>query len=164
MHRAGLVLPTRLNHRLGDLADVADGGDLAGGVEGETVLRPGERPRLSVVWTGYEFYRLTQTEVSQMAYLIVHHKVLDYAKWKPLYDEHQSVRKAIGVKCEQLFRSSDDPNDLTILFEVSDLKKAREFTQSEDLKEIMMRAGVIGIPDFSFVEEVEVHELLKTSM
>jgi hypothetical protein len=103
-------------------------------------------------------------EARQMAYLIVHHRVQDYAKWKPFYDEHQSVRKEIGVRCEQLFRSADSPNDLTILFEVSDLKKAREFTESDDLKAIMQQAGVIGMPDFSFLEEVESHELIKTSM
>lgn len=99
-----------------------------------------------------------------MAYLIVHHKVQDYATWKPFFDEHQSVRKEVGIKCEQLFQSADNPNDLTILFEVSDLNKVREFTQSEDLKEIMHQGGVIGIPDFSFLEEVESHELIKTSM
>jgi hypothetical protein len=99
-----------------------------------------------------------------MAYLIVHHKVQDYAKWKPMYDEHQPIRKANGVRCEQLLRSVDNPNDITLIFEVSDLNKAREFTRSEDLKEIMQKAGVIGMPDLSFLEEVEVHELVKTSM
>lgn len=99
-----------------------------------------------------------------MAYLIVQHKVQDYAKWKPMYDEHLPIRKAHGVVCEQLLRNTDDPNDLTILFEVSDLKKAREFTQSEDLRTIMKQAGVIGIPSFHFLEEIETRELVKTSM
>jgi uncharacterized protein (DUF1330 family) len=105
-----------------------------------------------------------QTEVRQMAYVIVQHKVQDYAKWKPMYDEHQSTRKTYGIRCEQLFRSADDPNDLTILFEVSDLKKAREFTQSDDLKRVMQQAGVMGTPNLQFLEEVETRELVKTSM
>lgn len=99
-----------------------------------------------------------------MPYLIVQHKVQDYAKWKPMYDEHQSTRKANGIRCEQLFQSADDPSDLTILFDVSDIERAREFTQSEDLKNIMQKAGVIGMPTFSFLEEVETRELVKTSM
>jgi hypothetical protein len=103
-------------------------------------------------------------EVKTMAYVIVQHKVQDYAKWKPFYDDHQPVRKAHGIICEQLFQSADDPNDLTILFEVSDMKEIREFTQSEDLKMIMKEAGVIGIPSFFFLEEVETRELVKPSM
>jgi hypothetical protein len=99
-----------------------------------------------------------------MAYLIVKHRVEDYKRWKPLFDEHLPVRKANGVRCEQLFRTSDDPNDITLLFEVADLNKAREFTRSEDLRTIMRKAGVIGLPSFSFLEEVESRELVKASM
>jgi hypothetical protein len=47
---------------------------------------------------------------------------------------------------------------------VSDLKKAREFTQSEDLKRIMQQAGVVGVPMFNFLEEVETHELVRGHM
>lgn len=99
-----------------------------------------------------------------MAYVVVHHKVQDYAKWKPAYDDHQSTRKAYGIRCEQLFRSADNLNDVTILFEVSDLNKAREFAQSEDLKRVMQQAGVIGMPEIFFLEEVETHELVKSNM
>jgi hypothetical protein len=99
-----------------------------------------------------------------MAYIIIQHRVEDYAKWKPVYDEHQSTRKKYGVTCEQLFRSTDDPNVLTVLLEVSDMEKAREFIQSEDLKMAMHRSGVIDTPSFHFLEEVETHEFVKSSM
>ncbi len=99
-----------------------------------------------------------------MAYLIVHHTVQDYGKWKPVYDEDQVNRKASGIKCEQLFRSTDDPNDVTILFEVSDINRVRQFIQSDELRKTMQRGGVIGMPEFHFLEEVETHELVKPSM
>ena len=99
-----------------------------------------------------------------MAYIMIQHKVLDYAKWKPMYDEHQATRKAYGIRREQLFRGADDPNDLTILFEVSDMNKARELIQSEDLKIVMQRAGVISVPNFHWLEEVETHELVTPSI
>jgi hypothetical protein len=41
------------------------------------------------------------------------------------------------------------------LFEWDDLDKARTFAQSEDLRQIMQRAGVADRPDLYFLEEVE---------
>jgi len=51
-----------------------------------------------------------------MAYLLVHHSVEDYAKWKPVFDEHAASRKASGSKGGHLFRNPDIPNELFILF------------------------------------------------
>lgn len=89
-----------------------------------------------------------------MAQLIVRHKVKDYAKWKPLFDEHGAIRKAAGSKGGRLFRSEKDPNEVVILFEWDDLGKARKFTESEDLRQRMDRAGVVGKPDLYFLEEI----------
>lgn len=55
----------------------------------------------------------------------------------------------------QLFRNADDPNELVIHFEWDDLDKAREFSQSQDLRETMQRAGASGRPDIYFLDEVE---------
>jgi len=90
-----------------------------------------------------------------MPYLIIRHKVKDYAKWKPAYDEHGATRKANGSKGAHLFRNANDPNELVILFEWDDLKKARQFAQSQDLREKMQQAGVVGTPDIFFLEEIE---------
>lgn len=90
-----------------------------------------------------------------MAYLIVRHQVENFDKWKPLYDEHGAVRKQSGCKNEQLLRDSEDPNDLFILFEWDSIENARRFMQSEDLKQAMQNAGVIGTPEFHFLELVE---------
>ncbi len=85
-----------------------------------------------------------------MPYILVRHKVQDYARWRPLYDEHGSPRKAVGCKGTQVFRSADDPNEIIILLEWDDLAKARRFTQSPDLRDTMQRAGVLGKPDIYF--------------
>ena len=90
-----------------------------------------------------------------MAYLIVRHTVEDYGKWKPVFDQHGSVRKAAGSKGVQLLRSADNPNDVTMLFEWDSLEHARAFTESPDLRAVMQRAGVVGRPDISFLEGVE---------
>lgn len=90
-----------------------------------------------------------------MPYILVRHKVADYAKWKPVFDEHGAARKASGSKGGRLFRNADNPNEVIILLEWDDLGKARQFAQTQDLRQTMERSGVIDQPDVYFVDEVE---------
>ena len=90
-----------------------------------------------------------------MAYMLIRHKVDDYAKWKPVFDEFADARKAGGEKSYQIFRHDDDPNSLIVLFEWDSLGNAKKFTQSDVLREAMQKAGVAERPDIHFLEEVE---------
>jgi heme-degrading monooxygenase HmoA len=90
-----------------------------------------------------------------MAQLFIRHKVKDYAKWKPLFDEHGAKRKAAGSKGGRLFHSEKDQNEVVILFEWQDLGKAHQFAESEDLRKTMERAGVVGKPELYFLDETE---------
>ena len=87
-----------------------------------------------------------------MPYLLVRHKVSDFSKWKPVYDGHLAVRQKAGLKEDHLLRNTDDPNETIILFEAADLKKAKEFAASSDLRETMQKSGVIDKPDIYFLE------------
>lgn len=62
-------------------------------------------------------------------------------------------RKAAGCKGTQVFRSSEDPNEILVLLEWNDLESARQFAQSQDLREVMQRAGVVGQPDVYFLND-----------
>ncbi len=90
-----------------------------------------------------------------MAYLMFRGKVKDYEKWKPVFDKMASIRKEYGSKGGHLFRMADNPNEPVILLEWESIEKARKYTQSEDIKRAMERGGVIGKPEFYFLEEVE---------
>jgi heme-degrading monooxygenase HmoA len=90
-----------------------------------------------------------------MPYLLIRHKVEDYERWKPFFDENATARGQSGSKGAQLFRNADDPNEIVILFEWDELDNARQFAHSEDLRETMQRAGVAGRPDLYFFEEAE---------
>ncbi len=90
-----------------------------------------------------------------MPYVLIRAKVEDYAKWKPVFDEHRATRQASGSKGGRLFRNADDPNETVILFEWDDLEKARQFAQSDDLRQRMQQSGVADRPDVYFLEEVE---------
>lgn len=90
-----------------------------------------------------------------MSYLVIEHKVKDYPKWKEAFDAHASTRKAQGCKGGKLLRSTENPSEVVITFEWDNIDNARAFTQSDDLQKTMERAGVIGKPEFFFLEESE---------
>jgi heme-degrading monooxygenase HmoA len=89
------------------------------------------------------------------AILVVRHKVEDYERWKPGFDEHGATRGESGSKGGYLFRNAEDPNETVILLEWDNLENARRFAQSEDLRETMQRVGVADRPDIYFLEQVE---------
>ncbi|WP_406657299.1 hypothetical protein V7O62_01720 [Methanolobus sp. ZRKC2] len=90
-----------------------------------------------------------------MVYLLVKHKVKDFSKWKPGFDEYSSKRKETGSKGGMLFRTSDDPNEVEILLEWDTLEDARKFNESKELEEKMKELGVIGNLDISVLDKVE---------
>jgi heme-degrading monooxygenase HmoA len=90
-----------------------------------------------------------------MPFILVRHKVEDYAKWKPVYDEHGAVRKASGSKGARLLRNTDNPNETVILMEWDTIENAKKFASSDNLREVMQRAGVAEMPDVYFLDEVQ---------
>ena len=90
-----------------------------------------------------------------MSYVIVHHMVEDFARWKPFFDGDADARRAHGSQGCQLMRGADNPNEVVIVFKWDSLENARRFTQMPALREIMQQAGVVTMPDFYFLEEVE---------
>ncbi|WP_336359921.1 antibiotic biosynthesis monooxygenase [Haladaptatus sp. ZSTT2] len=90
-----------------------------------------------------------------MAHMLVHHRVKDYPTWKKTFDEHAATRKKNGERSHELFCSDDDPNDVTILMEFDTEAHARGFAESDDLRQVMERAGVVGKPEISYLTHVE---------
>ncbi|MCH7897044.1 MAG: cyclase [candidate division NC10 bacterium] len=88
-----------------------------------------------------------------MAYILIRHKVADFGKWKPMYEDHRSAREAAGLKDLHLWRNEGDPTEIIVLFEASDLAKAKEFVGSSDMKEKMQAAGVQGAPNIVFLSK-----------
>jgi len=88
-----------------------------------------------------------------MAHMLVRHKVADFDKWKSVYEDHRSAREAAGLIDLHLWRNEGDPSEVILLFEVSDVEKAKEFARSPDAKEKMEAAGVQDLPDVVFLSE-----------
>ena len=89
-----------------------------------------------------------------MPYVMVTHKVADYARWKSIFDADGANREIAGSKGGQLFRSADDPNELVILLEW-DLQQVGQDSQEEEVRAKMQATGVLGPPEISFLEEIE---------
>ena len=87
-----------------------------------------------------------------MSTLIARVTVKDYGSWRQAFDTGQSRRAAVGLSNPQVFRSADDGNELIVVFDVSDLKKAKEFAVSPERKAMLEKNGVIGAPKDYFIE------------
>jgi len=92
-----------------------------------------------------------------MTYVLVNHKVEDYDKWKPLYDESidNGMLKDMGAKVSSVFRTAEDSNHLVTLTKFENLESAKNFAESDDLRTAMQKAGVKGRPEIYFLEEIE---------
>ncbi len=89
--------------------------------------------------------------VSKSANLMfIKHKVANFAKWLPLYDAHDSVRKAYGLHNYGLSRGVDDTNMVMVVLRIDDMNRAKEFASLPDLKATMQKAGVVGEPTITY--------------
>lgn len=84
-------------------------------------------------------------------YVLVRHKVRDFAEWKSGYDAHNSKREEVGLTEKYLLQGSDDANEVFIFFEAADLGRAKAFAESTELKEVMQKVGVMDKPDIYFL-------------
>jgi len=90
-----------------------------------------------------------------MGVLVIRHKVADYGIWRPEFDRHAKAQRSAGLTNPRVFRSSDDPNEVVILFTTNDIAKAKDFVASPDLKSTMAEGGVVDSPSFYFLESTE---------
>lgn len=83
--------------------------------------------------------------------LIIRQTVADYAKWRPAYDAHKAVRTHAGLTNCRVQSTTDNANDVFVICDMADVAKAKAFTSSKNLAEVMTKAGVMGKPEFFFL-------------
>jgi quinol monooxygenase YgiN len=86
-----------------------------------------------------------------MVRMFARHQVADYDAWRNVYDAFD--REALGVRAHAVYRSVEDPNDITIWHDFDDRAAAESFMGSEDLREAMSRAGVMSAPNLWLTDE-----------
>jgi hypothetical protein len=95
------------------------------------------------------------TKIDTKARLMVNHKVKDWDAWKKSFDSHKQARMDAGLVDRGLGYSVDDNHIVSIVFAVTDKKKADDFSKSKDLKDKMAEAGVEGPPTFFYYNIVQ---------
>lgn len=88
-----------------------------------------------------------------MVHVLVRHKVSDYSRWKEAFDSHLNTRKRFGELGFRLFHAADDPRDIFVLLDWQTVEEARKFMNSEELRNAMERAGVVGSPEIQYLED-----------
>jgi hypothetical protein len=79
---------------------------------------------------------------------MIRHKVKDWDAWKKEFDSHKQARMDAGLEDRVVAHTAGDTHNVTVVFAVTDQAKADAFMNSDDLKNKMKAAGVMGAPDF----------------
>ena len=89
-----------------------------------------------------------------MVYVLAQLKVENYETWKTFFNKRSDTRKESGAKEAHLFRNSDDPNDVLILFIWDTKENARKYMESENLRKYLKNAGS-EIKKITYLDEQE---------
>lgn len=89
-----------------------------------------------------------------MTYVLVRFTVEDLAKWKPVFEEAAALRKSFGSMGARAFSKAGSPNEIFTLAQYEDREKASQLFQSQEFRDATKRAGVIGPPEVTFLDEV----------
>ncbi|MEI7471712.1 MAG: hypothetical protein WCJ85_05600 [Chitinophagaceae bacterium] len=96
----------------------------------------------------------TENQKTGGARLEIVHKVKDFDIWLKGYDaEGIATRSENGMNDLFLGRGVDDPNLVYVVFEVTDITKAKARLANPALKKIMVDAGVVGTPAITFYND-----------
>ena len=88
------------------------------------------------------------------ATLAVRHSVNDYAAWRVVYDEVESIRAEHGCTGQHVTCNPQDPKDLFITHEFPTVAQAEAFTADPNFGAAMHRAGVASAPRIEIFQSV----------
>lgn len=90
------------------------------------------------------------TAIQATIRVMIRHKVKDWDTWKKSFDSHKQSRTDAGLTDRVVSYTVGDNHNVTLVFAVADMDKAKAFMNSQDLKDKMKEAGVDGPPDIFF--------------
>ena len=95
------------------------------------------------------------TSIQQTVRLMAKSKVKDFDAWKKSFDDHKQARIDAGLTDRVIAYTTGNNHNVTLVFAVADVAKAKAFINSKDLKDKMKESGVEGPPNFFFYRIVE---------
>lgn len=97
---------------------------------------------------------MTDAESLPPAAVMLRSTIADFDTWKAVFDENEEMRRAGGIVAHHINRSDDDPSQLAVYFAVADVDAAKAFLASDDLKQVMAKAGLQGPPEVTWMTPV----------
>ena len=85
---------------------------------------------------------------------IITHEVKNYSNWRKIYDGDEKNRSKAGFRQTGVFQSVNNPNIVTMIFEVPTVEAMTTFMENPALKEAMEKGGVIGMPDVKILNKI----------
>ena len=76
-------------------------------------------------------------------HLLCRNRVVDFRKWKAIFDSHVSAQQDSGLRLVRLWREIGEPDNVFFLFEVDDEEKARAFLNDPAAAEAGRTSGVL---------------------
>lgn len=90
-----------------------------------------------------------------------HRTVVDFDAGKKGNDAYAPEQKKAGVLRKSVYRSVDNPNEVTIIHDFNDIGKAKAFAASPDLAAPMARMGAPGKPEVWITTSAERRQLFR---
>ena len=88
-----------------------------------------------------------------MKQMLCRNRVLDFMKWKAVFDTHLEAQDDAGLRLVNMWRQVEDSNNVFFLFDVVDEKKATQFLTNPEAAKAGEESGVID-GEIHFVEAV----------
>jgi hypothetical protein len=88
-----------------------------------------------------------------MPFVFINHKVADFDSWKPVYDSDLERRESLNIQEVNLFRGVEDPNSVSILFEVPSVDTMDQMMADPTMAEKMQEAGVLEQPTVTLLNK-----------
>ena len=87
-----------------------------------------------------------------MPYLLVRHKVRDFAKWKTVFDSHADAQRRCGLTVRHVLRNADDHPEVFLFFDAETIAGAKDFVFAPQVPAAQQDSGVLDKPDIWFLE------------
>ncbi len=89
-----------------------------------------------------------------MPYTLTRMTVEDFPHWRRAFEENADAREEAGSRGGHLFRSDADHAEVVVFLAWEDLGDAREYLESDAVREEREAGGVAGEPEVLYLEEL----------
>ncbi len=93
----------------------------------------------------------TRAVAADPVLMSVQFNVADYATWRPVFDGAESLRSEAKIKNPRVFRNSDKPNEILVVFDVPSKEAGLQWIRSSALRQAWKNGGVTNDPIVGFL-------------